>query len=137
MTNVKLRTFQQDQVWFGTIYNSLSYSEDIISQFAKLNTADLYDEYASFITTFGYSQARDLAVVSNQLAYTGETMGRPATYDGYYSIPNVYNVSSVMNMTALARATEALQPDGLRYVPFEYCSTTQGHQRWTQETNKS
>lgn len=53
-------------------------------------------------------------MVSNQLAYAKENMGRPATYDGYYSIPNVYNMSSVMNMTALAKATEALQPNGLR-----------------------
>ncbi|KAI0003881.1 hypothetical protein F4779DRAFT_621681, partial [Xylariaceae sp. FL0662B] len=113
VTRVDLTTFKQGLVWAGTVYNTLSNVDDVIREFVKINSADAYDEHASFITTFGYSQAQGLAVISNQLAYTKE-VENPSIYRGILGLPNLRNTSQLMNMTSLAKATAALQPDGAR-----------------------
>ncbi len=57
ITRVDFVTFKQGLVWTGTLYNPLSVVDDVISEFMEVTSPDVYDEYASFITTFGYSQA--------------------------------------------------------------------------------
>ncbi|RYP31090.1 hypothetical protein DL767_005934 [Monosporascus sp. MG133] len=113
VTRIDLATFEQGLIWAGTIYNALSSVDDIIAEFVKLNSRDAYDEYASFITTFGYSQAQGMAVISNQLEYTKE-VENPPIYKGYLSLPSLRNTAQLMNMTTLAKATAALQPVNMR-----------------------
>jgi len=115
VTRVDLATFQQGLLWAATVYNNLSIVDDVIGEFVKINSVDTYDEYASFITTFGYSQARDLALISSQLVYTKEVENPPA-YQGILNLPNLMNTSQITNATALAKVTAALQPDGARCV---------------------
>lgn len=71
-TSITLATFQQGLVWSGTTYHLTSYAENMTDDFIKFNSADSYDEHASVMTTFAYTQARGMAVVSNLLAYTKE-----------------------------------------------------------------
>ncbi|RYP58942.1 hypothetical protein DL769_008747 [Monosporascus sp. CRB-8-3] len=113
VTRIDLATFEQGLIWAGTVYNALSSVDDIIAEFVKLNSRDAYDEYASFITTFGYSQAQGMAVISNQLEYTKE-VENPPIYKGYLSQPSLRNTAQLMNMTTLAKATAALQPVNAR-----------------------
>lgn len=88
----------------------------MIREFVKFNSADSYDEHASVMTTFGYTQARGMAVVTNLLAYTKEVTGAPAPFEGFLAIPNMYNATSVTNMTGISKATGALNPSGNRCV---------------------
>ncbi|RYP81006.1 hypothetical protein DL769_002186 [Monosporascus sp. CRB-8-3] len=49
----------------GTVYNAFFSVSEVITEFVKLNIRDAYDEYASFITTLGYSQAQGMSVISD------------------------------------------------------------------------
>ncbi|KAI1074432.1 hypothetical protein F5B20DRAFT_439792 [Whalleya microplaca] len=113
VTRIDLTTFEQGLVWMGVVYNALSYIDDVIGEFVRINSADAYDEYASFITTFGYSQAQGLAVISNQLEYTKE-LESPPVYQGLLSLPNLRYTSQLAKMINLAKAIAALQPNGAR-----------------------
>jgi hypothetical protein len=113
VTRIEFTTFQQGLIWAGTVYTPVAYVDDIIREFVKLNSVDNYDEYASFITTFAYNQARGGAVIANLLEYTKE-VDSPSLYKGILDLPNLVNTSQVMNMTSLSKATAALNPKGSR-----------------------
>lgn len=115
ITRVDLRTFKQGLIWTGTVYNAFSSVDEVISEFTKVNSVDAYDVNASLITSFGFSQARGLSVISNQLAYTN-AVESPSVYKGLLDLPNLFNTSQLVNMTTLSKSTEALQPNGARYV---------------------
>ena len=115
VTRFDFPTFEQGLIWTGNLYYPLSVAHEVISEFVKITTADSYDEHASFITTFGYSQAQDLAVVTNGLEYTKEVES-PLVYQGFLSLPSLVNTSQLINMTTLTKAEEALQPEHPRHV---------------------
>jgi hypothetical protein len=116
VTRVDLQTFQQGLIWAATLYNDLSLVDSVISEFVKINSPTTYDEYASLIVTFGFSQARGLSVISSNLEYTKPVETTPAVYAGLFSLPSLLSTSRVTNTTDLAFATQALQPNGARYV---------------------
>lgn len=115
ITQVSLTTFNQGSIWTGTVYNAFSSLDDVISEFIKINSVDAYDVNASFITSFGFSQVRGLSVISNQLAYTN-AVESPSVYKGLLDLPNLFNTSQLVNMKTFSKSTEALQPNGARYV---------------------
>ncbi|EMR72453.1 putative fad- protein [Eutypa lata UCREL1] len=57
VTRVDLQTFDQGLVWGGHTINPISTFDAVIDAFVEINSADVYDPYASLITTFGVSQA--------------------------------------------------------------------------------
>ncbi|ROV92426.1 hypothetical protein VPNG_09607 [Cytospora leucostoma] len=114
VTRITFDTFKQGPVWSGTMYHLASYADNIISEFIKFNSADSYDDYASVMTSFTYTQARGIAVISNLLAYTKEVEGTPATFEGFSAVPSIYNASSLTNVTGITKATEALSTSGSR-----------------------
>lgn len=116
VTRIDFSTFTQGLIWTGNVYNNLSIADDVISELVKICSADAYDEYASIITTFGYSQARGLAVISSVLEYTKE-VDSPPIYQDLLSLPNLMSTSQLMNMTTLAKTTQAYSPEHPRYVP--------------------
>lgn len=113
ITQVELTTFEQGNLWAATVYNDLSLVDDVIAQFVNINSPTAYDEFASLITTFGYSQAQGLAVISSNLEYT-KPIENPPVYEGYLALPSLMSKSQITNMTSLSFATEALQPSGAR-----------------------
>ncbi|KAJ9321966.1 CAZyme family AA7 [Paecilomyces variotii] len=113
VTQVELTTFEQGNVWAATVYNDLSLVDEVIAEFVKLNSPTAYDEYASLITAFGYSQARDLAVISSNLEYT-KPVENPPVYEAYLALPSLMSKSEITNLTNLSFATQALQPNGAR-----------------------
>ncbi|TAQ84950.1 hypothetical protein B7494_g6728 [Chlorociboria aeruginascens] len=79
VTRVNLTTFEQGLIWAATVYNNLTLVDDVIAQFVKINSPTAYDEYASLITTFGYSQAQGMAVISSNLEYTQPVENPPVS----------------------------------------------------------
>ncbi|KAK7756118.1 hypothetical protein SLS62_001710 [Diatrype stigma] len=106
----------QGPIWSGTLYHLVSHADDMIKEFIKFNSADSYDEHASVMTTFAYSQARGMPAISNLLAYTKEVTGAPAPFEGFLAVPSMFNATSVTNMTGISKATGALNPSGARCV---------------------
>ncbi|KAI1401829.1 hypothetical protein F4819DRAFT_496425 [Hypoxylon fuscum] len=115
VTRIDFSTFTQGLIWTGNVYNNLSIADDVISELVKICSADAYDEYASIITTFGYSQARGLAVISSVLEYTKE-VDSPPIYQDLLSLPNLMSTSQLMNMTTLAKTTQAYSPEHPRSI---------------------
>lgn len=116
VTRIDFTTFQQGLVWTGNVYQNLSIVDDVIAEVVKITAPDAYDEYASMIVTFGFSQARGLSVISSVLAYSKEVES-PPIYQDFLSLPNLMDTSSIVSMTAAAKATRALSPEHPRYVP--------------------
>lgn len=112
ITRIDLKTFEQGRLWTASIYNPLSTIDEQIKIFAKLAAAENYDEYASFITGFGYSQSRGLTVIDNELVYT-KPVENPPYYKELLSLPSTYNSSAITDMTTLAQQGAKLLPPGI------------------------
>lgn len=115
VTRIVLKTFRQDQglVWAGTVYSPLSTIDSQIETYINLSAAENYDENASFITGFGYSQSSNLTVITNDLVYTKPGEGAPAYYQGFLDQPSIYNTSSIVNMSKLSKQQASYQPPGV------------------------
>lgn len=126
MTQVTLTTFAQGDIWAASLYSDLSIVDDVIAEFVKINSPTEYDEYASLITSFGYSQARNMTLISSNLEYT-KPVENPPVYEAYLALPSLTSTSQITNMTNLSFATQALQPNGARWVE----SPVVGHKNLT------
>ncbi|KAF3400409.1 Bifunctional solanapyrone synthase, partial [Talaromyces pinophilus] len=113
VTQVTLTTFAQGDMWAATLYNDLSIVDDVIAEFVKINSPTEYDQYASLITSFGYSQAQNMTLISSNLEYT-KPVENPPVYEAYLALPSLTSKSQITNMTNLSFATQALQPNGAR-----------------------
>lgn len=111
VTRIDLKTFEQGTVWSATIYSPLSTVEDQIKIFAKLATAENYDENASFVTGFGYSQSQNMTVVTNDLVYT-KAVENPPYYKDFLDQPSFYSLSSLSNMTEVSQQKASYLPPG-------------------------
>lgn len=116
VTRMDFTTFKQGLIWTGNVYQDLSIVDDVISELIKITSPDAYDEHASIITTFGFSQARGLSVISSVLAYTKE-VETPPVYQDFLSLPNLMSTSGLSNMTAASKTTRSYSPEHPRYVP--------------------
>ncbi|KAI0168669.1 hypothetical protein BJ166DRAFT_611763 [Pestalotiopsis sp. NC0098] len=115
VTRMDFTTFKQGLIWTGNVYQDLSIVDDVISELVKITSPDVYDEHASIITTFGFSQARGLSVISSVLAYTKE-VETPPIYKDFLSLPNLMNTSSLANMTAASKTTRSYSPEHPRSI---------------------
>lgn len=112
VTRIDFKTFEQGLVWHATTYNPLSTIDEQLKTFTDITTADNYDENASFITGFGYSQSKKLTIITNELVYT-KPVENPPYYQEFLSLPSVYNSSAIVNMTTLSQQGARLLPPGV------------------------
>ncbi|KAK3688815.1 hypothetical protein B0T22DRAFT_426769 [Podospora appendiculata] len=115
VTRVDLKAFDQGLMFAGTSLTSLAIADDQIAEFVKFSAADTYDEYSSLITSFAYSQAQGIAVVSNTMQYT-KPVENPAVFQTFLSFPAFFKTTGLANMTSISQATQALNPDGMRQL---------------------
>lgn len=111
VTLVTLKTFDQGRLWTSTTYHPLSTLDDHARIFSNITAPDNYDENASFITSFGYSQSGGLSVISNQLVYA-KPVENPSYYQDLLSLPSIFQSSSIADMTTLAQQAAQLLPSG-------------------------
>ncbi|RYP84556.1 hypothetical protein DL769_001144 [Monosporascus sp. CRB-8-3] len=116
VTRIDLKTFEQGLVWNSTTYHPISTIDDHVKIFANISAAENYDENASFITGFGYSQSQGLTVINNVLVYT-KPVENPPYYQEFLSLPTIYNSSAILNVTTLSQQGARLLPPGMaRYL---------------------
>ncbi|KAI0153289.1 putative oxidoreductase [Xylariaceae sp. FL1272] len=121
VTRIDFRTFEQGQLWHGSIYSALTDIEAHAEVFADITQPAKYDENASFLFGFGYSQSQNLSVLIHELVYT-KPVENPSYYQGFIDLPSVYNASSIVSAEELAIQGAALLPIGqARYL---YTTTT-------------
>jgi hypothetical protein len=107
-------TFTQGNLWAATVVNNLSISDDVIAQFVNLNSPTAYDEYASFVASFGYTQPQNSMVITSDLEYTQPVENPPSVYEAWLALPNLTSTSQIINMSSLSVASQTIQPDGAR-----------------------
>ena len=113
VTRIELATFAQGPLWFATTYNSLSIIDDYAKIVADMTVKENYDNKASIIAGFGYSQAQNASVIANQLVYTQPSGNEvPQYFQNVMSLPSVFNDTQVANMSTLATQGTALIPSG-------------------------
>ena len=119
VTRIDLKTFEQGLLWSASIYNPVSTIDEQVKIFANLTAANNYDENASFITGFGYSQVQGLKVIDNELVYM-KPVENPPYYKDLLSLPSIFSKSSIVNMTTLAKQGASLLPPGIArwVIPF-------------------
>ncbi|KAF2829102.1 FAD-binding domain-containing protein [Ophiobolus disseminans] len=118
VTRVDFATFEQGPLWIGTIYNPVSAIEDYAKIVANMTAVENYDNKASFIAGFGYSQSQNASVIANQLVYTKPVADHaPQYYQDIVDLPSVFSNISVANMSELATQGKTLIPSGAaRYL---------------------
>ncbi|RMZ45315.1 hypothetical protein AFCA_010756 [Aspergillus flavus] len=99
VTRVDLKTFEQGPIWGGTVYHSVDTYQEQLEAFAGVNSAGGYDEYASLITSFGYS-AQGKAVV-NSIVYT-KAEENPVVYRPFMAIPKLYSTVRIAGLHEIA-----------------------------------
>lgn len=113
VTRIDLKAFSQGSIWASSIYSPVSAIDDAVATFTKLTAAETYDENASIILGFGYSQSRNLTVIDNELVYTkpqGE--GDPPYFEDFLNLPSIFKSSSIVTMTARAQQAASSLPPG-------------------------
>ncbi|KAJ8133123.1 hypothetical protein O1611_g503 [Lasiodiplodia mahajangana] len=118
VTRVDLQTFDQGLLWGGQIYNPISTLDSVLKTFADLNSPDGYDEYASLITAFGFSQG--MVAIANDITYT-KNEANPPVLQPLTALPSYLNSMRITNMTSIAVEMGTFQPDGLHEL---YASQT-------------
>ncbi|EAW14269.1 FAD-binding oxidoreductase [Aspergillus clavatus NRRL 1] len=114
VTRVDLGAFKQGRIWGGSVYYALDTAEEQIRAFAQLNSAEEYDEYASLITSFGYSGGQGSAVV-NSIVYTKEEE-RPAVYEPFFKMPSLASTMRIAEMHEISMEQGSFSPDGKRQL---------------------
>ncbi|KAI1087034.1 putative oxidoreductase [Rostrohypoxylon terebratum] len=115
VTRVDIQTFEQGLMWGGKAYHPMSTIDVQIREFVKINSADDYDEYASLVTSFGYSTAMGSAIF-NQPVYTKSLPNPPPIFETLLELPTLLSTVRLTNMTDLAMETGAFQVHGVRFV---------------------
>ncbi|RYC58032.1 hypothetical protein CHU98_g8176 [Xylaria longipes] len=111
VTRVELQTFKQGPLWGGQIYNPISTIDTVIKTLAAINSPDGYDEYASLITAFGFSQG--MVAIANDIEYT-KNEANPSIFQPLMDLPSYLNSMRITNMSDIAAEMATFQPDGLR-----------------------
>ncbi|KAI1840800.1 hypothetical protein JX266_013007 [Neoarthrinium moseri] len=116
VTRIDLATFDQGPVWSASLYNPVSTIDDVARIVTNLVAPANYDENASFIVGFGYSQTGGLTVINNQLVYT-KPVEDPPYYQELLNLPSIMKTSSIVDMTTLSRQqAQLLPPVAARYM---------------------
>ncbi|KAE8408386.1 hypothetical protein BDV37DRAFT_295913 [Aspergillus pseudonomiae] len=99
VTRVDLKAFEQGSIWGGSVYNSIDTYQQNLEAFADVNAAEGYDEFASLITSFGYS-AQGKAIV-NSIVYT-KAEENPAVFRRFMEIPKLFGTVRIAGMHEIA-----------------------------------
>ena len=113
VTSFTFRTFQQGDIWGGTIYYPLTTVTQQLQAFNAFSSAANFDVNAGLIQSFGYSGGEG-ALILNQIAYALPEVNPPA-YQPFTSIePQLESTTAITNLAALSVAEDALSPPNLQ-----------------------
>lgn len=120
VTRIDFEAFEQGPLWGGSVYYDFSTIDKQLTEFADINSADAYDEYATIITNFGFAAGRGAAVVNN-IEYT-KPEANAAVFRSLGEIPSIYSSMRIANLTEIVKEQASLNPGGSRYVPCHVLS---------------
>ncbi|MCJ1269965.1 hypothetical protein MMC22_009858 [Lobaria immixta] len=112
VTRFDLITFQQGQLWGGSVYYDPSTFPQQLKALFEWDTDPNYDEFAHVIVSYGYG--RGAFVAANNLYYTKATVN-PTSLRSFTSIqPPIFNNLRIANLTDFTDEQAAFSTDGIR-----------------------
>ncbi|KAL8976697.1 MAG: hypothetical protein Q9205_007354, partial [Flavoplaca limonia] len=119
VTKFHLRTFPQIPFYGGQVFYSLDTAPQQIDAFAQLAGAEDFDENASLITSFSYTEGVGGAI-QNSLKYVSPVLNeKPAVFQPFLEIGGQLGLTMrVSNVTDFTTEQGAFSADGFRYVVF-------------------
>ncbi|KAJ0425371.1 hypothetical protein BJY00DRAFT_274133 [Aspergillus carlsbadensis] len=114
VTRVDISTFSQGKIWGGFVYHTLDTIPGQLDAFEELNAAETYDDYASLITSFGFSGSVGGAVV-NSIIYTKEEE-YPSVYAPFFELPSLSSTVRIASLGEIATEQGGFSPDGRRQL---------------------
>ncbi|KAL8786217.1 MAG: hypothetical protein Q9213_002906 [Squamulea squamosa] len=121
VTRFHLRTFPQAPFYGGQVFYQIDTAPEQIAAFAEFAGADDFDENASLITSFSYTEQG--GAIQNSIKYTSaETNTKPAVFQPFFRIGNqLGQTMRVSNVTDFTTEQGKFSPDGFRQL---YRTTT-------------
>ncbi|KNG86329.1 oxidoreductase FAD-binding protein [Aspergillus nomiae NRRL 13137] len=113
VTRIDLKAFEQGPIWGGSVYNSIDTYQQNLEAFADVNAAEGYDEFASLITSFGYS-AQGKAIV-NSIVYT-KAEENPAVFRRFMEIPKLFGTVRIAGMHEIVTEQGSFSKVGKRQM---------------------
>ncbi|KAL2865154.1 FAD-binding oxidoreductase [Aspergillus lucknowensis] len=114
VTRLDIRTFAQGDIWGGSVYYALDTIEGQLRAFEKLNSPEAYDDYASLITSFGFTGEQGPAIV-NSIVYTKDEEF-PAVYEPFFELPSLQSTVRIAPLSEIAAEQGSFSPDGKRQL---------------------
>lgn len=112
VTRFDMITFDQGQLWGGSVYYDPSTFPQHLKALFDLDTDPNYDEFVHVIVSYGYGQ--DTFIAANNLYYTKPVVN-PAALRPFTSIqPQLSNNLRTSNLTDFTDEQAAFSTNGLR-----------------------
>lgn len=116
ITRIDIEVFEQGLFWGGFTMHAPSAWADVANYFAKINTANKYDEYAALITTWAYATSMG-AFILNQMEYTkSPPIENPPFFAPLLRQPSLAKFLVITNMSQCSTALGDQQVYGERFV---------------------
>ncbi|KAL8912284.1 MAG: hypothetical protein Q9171_002656 [Xanthocarpia ochracea] len=121
VTRFHLRTFPQVPFYGGQVFYNIETAAQQIDAFTKFAGAEEFDENASLITSFSFTDIG--GAIQNSLKYTSATLDtKPAVFQPFLEIGSqLGQTMRVSNVTDFTTEQGAFSPDGFRQL---YRTTT-------------
>ena len=114
VTNLKLQAFNQGPFWGGHSFHPGSTWAENIREFAKISSAEPYDEFAHIITSLSFTNGA--VTIANHLDYTKPGAIDPPIFDAIRKIPSIFNTLRAAKVSELAEEMKGVQTFGQRYA---------------------
>jgi FAD/FMN-containing dehydrogenase len=122
VARIDIKTFPQGKIWGGFVYHAPDTVPGQLDAFEGFSAAESYDEYASLIMSFAFSDGVGGAVV-NSIVYTKEVEEEyPAVYAPFFELPSLSRNVKISALGEIAREQGSFSSDGRRYVSLLYPS---------------
>ncbi|KAI0965161.1 putative oxidoreductase [Xylaria arbuscula] len=122
VTRFDFQAFEQDGLWGGLSYYSLSTIDEHLDTLVEFSNPDTYDEYSSLITSFVLKTGVPPLLATN-LEYT-KPVEYPPSLKRITAIPSLSSTLRLANMTELSVELASTQSYGLRQLSVEITLAT-------------
>ena len=107
-----MRTFEQKQIWGGTMVYSIETLPQHYEIFHRIASSGDYDQNAVYLTAAGFHHQHGQHVY-NSMKYT-EPRPEPPVFKDFLDIPSFYSTMRLGNLNDMVKEEGALQVGGLR-----------------------
>ncbi|KAB8296916.1 hypothetical protein EYC80_002325 [Monilinia laxa] len=113
VTRFDLASFEQGDMWGGTIIASATELPIAIEALVNLNINHASDPFAAVFLAYAYVPSAGTTLVSATLDY-GKPIANPPIFSNFTDSPDISSTLRIANLTTLINATAGAQPPGLR-----------------------